>query len=156
VVRKGPIFCNAFVINAVLSLVVRMGVVLPSERFPGGQPRYIHLRVVKFDIDDTVKCSCKYHKRVGIPWCHIIAIVGDVLCSMIDVRWRKSLQAYFGLPGFDKTTIVLLKALKCKRKPCRCIRPATSATYPVCFGDETEKLFSPSSSMTILTGGFWN
>jgi hypothetical protein len=107
-----------------------MVMVLPYERFPGGRPRYIHFRVFKFDIDDTVTCSCKYHTRVGIPCRHIISIVGDVLCSMIYVMWRHSLQAYVCLPGFDKITIILLKALKCKKKPCRCIRPASSATYP--------------------------
>jgi hypothetical protein len=78
-------------LSEMVYLVVRMGMVFPSERFPGIRPRYIHLRVVKFDIDDTVTCSCKYHKRVGIRYHHIKAIVGDVLCSMIDVRWRKSL-----------------------------------------------------------------
>jgi hypothetical protein len=61
-------------------LVLRMGMELSSERFLGGRPRYIHLRVVKLYTDDTVKCSCKYHKGVGIPCLHIIAIVGDVLC----------------------------------------------------------------------------
>jgi hypothetical protein len=121
-------------LSQMVYLVVRMGMVLPSERFPGGRPRYICLRVVKFDIDDNVTCSCKYHNRVGIPCHHIIAIVGDILCSMIDVRWRKSLQAYFGLPGFDKITVILLKALKCKKKPCRCIHPASSTTYPFLWG----------------------
>jgi hypothetical protein len=64
----------------VVYLVVRMGMVLSSERFPGGRPRYIRLRVVKFDIDDTLTCSCKYHKKGGIPCRHIISIVGGVLC----------------------------------------------------------------------------
>jgi hypothetical protein len=121
-------------------VVVRLGMVLPYERFPGGRPRYIRLIVVKFDIDDTVTCSCKYHKIVGIPCRHIIAIVGDVICSIIYVRWRKSLQAYFGFRGFERITIILLKALKCKKKPCRCIRPASSATYPLGGGAE-EKYF---------------
>jgi hypothetical protein len=84
-----------------LYLVVRMGMELPSEIFPGGRPRCIRLRVVKFYIDDTVTCSCKCHKRVGIPCRHIIAIVGDFLCNMIGVRWRSSLQAYFDVPGQD-------------------------------------------------------
>jgi hypothetical protein len=50
-------------------LVLRMGMVFPSERFSGGRPRYIRLRVVKFDIDYTVTCSCKYHKRVCTITC---------------------------------------------------------------------------------------
>jgi hypothetical protein len=41
-------------LSQVVYLVVIMGMVLPSERFPGGRPRYIRLRVVKFDIDGTV------------------------------------------------------------------------------------------------------
>jgi hypothetical protein len=61
---------------------------------------------------------------------------------MIDVRRRKSLQAYFGLPGFDKITVILLQYLKCKKKPCRCIRPASSATYPV-LGDAEEEYAVP-------------
>jgi hypothetical protein len=130
-------------LSEMVYLVVIMGMVLTSEIFPGGRPRYIRLRVVKFDIDDTVTCLCKYHKRVGVPRSHIIAFVGDVLCSMIDVRWINSLQAYFGLPGFDKITIILLKALKCKKNPCRCIRPVPSVTYPVCFGYAAENYVVP-------------
>jgi hypothetical protein len=71
---------------------------------------------------------------------------------MIDVRWRKALQAYFGVKGFDKIIIVLLKALTQKRKPCRCIRPAPSTTYPVYVGYAADTYFFPSRSMTILTG----
>jgi hypothetical protein len=44
-------------LSQMVYLVVIMGMVLPSERFPGGRPRYIRLIVVKFDIDDTVTCS---------------------------------------------------------------------------------------------------
>jgi hypothetical protein len=81
---------------------------LPTEMFTGGRTRYIHLRIVKFDIDYTVtSCSCKYHHIVGITCRHIIAVVGDVLCSMIDVRRRKTLQHYFGAKGFDDMTQVL-------------------------------------------------
>jgi hypothetical protein len=128
-------------LSQMVYLVARMGMVLPSERFPGGRQRYIRLRIVNFDVDDTVTCSFKYHKRVDIPCRRIIAIVGDVLCSMIDVRWRKSLQACFGLQGFDKITIILWKALKYKKKPCRCIRPASSATYPWGGGGGAEEKY---------------
>jgi hypothetical protein len=43
-------------------LVVRMGMELPADMFPGGRPSYICLIIFKFDIDDNVTCSCKYHK----------------------------------------------------------------------------------------------
>jgi hypothetical protein len=53
-------------------------------------------------------------------------------------------QAYFGVKGFDKITIhVLLKSLKCKRKPRRCIHPSHSATYPVYVGHAADKYVVP-------------
>jgi hypothetical protein len=119
-------------LSEMVYLVARIGMELPTERFPGGRPRYIRLRIIKFDIDDTVICSFKYHHRAGIPCRHIIAAVGVVLCSMIDVRWRKTLQ--FGAKGFDNMTLVLLKALKSERKACRCVRPPPCETYPVFMG----------------------
>jgi hypothetical protein len=73
-------------LSQMVYLVVIVSMVLPSERFPGGRLIYFRPRVVKFNIDYTVTCSCKYHKKVGVPCCHIIAIVGYVLCSIIDAR----------------------------------------------------------------------
>jgi hypothetical protein len=125
-------------------LVVRIGMELPTEKFPGGKPRYTCLRIVKFDIDDTVTCSCKYHQRVGIPCHHIIAVVGDFLCIMIDVRWRNTLQHYCGANCFDNNmTHILLKAVNIKRKACRCVRPTHCETYPVFNRHADEKYGVP-------------
>jgi hypothetical protein len=66
-------------ISQVVYLFVGIGMVLPSKRFLGGRPRYFRIRVVKLDINDTLTCSCKDHKRFGISFRHIIAIVGDVI-----------------------------------------------------------------------------
>jgi hypothetical protein len=119
-------------LSEMVYLVLRMGMELPTESLSVGRPRYVRLIIVKFDIDNTVTCSSKYHQRVGIPFHHIIAVVGDVHCSMIDMRWRKALQHYFGVKGLDNMTRILLKALKSKRKACRCIRK-TPCEYPIYF-----------------------
>jgi hypothetical protein len=84
-----------------------------------------------------------YHHRVGITCRHIIAGGGDAHCSMIAVRWRQTLQHYFGDKGFDNITQVLLKSLKSKRNACRCPCPSPSLTYPGCIGNLEEKHFVP-------------
>jgi hypothetical protein len=109
-----------------------------TRKVPRGGTKYIRVRIVKLDIDDTVTCAFKYHQRFGILCRHIIAVVGDVICSMIDgrwrCRWRNTLQHYFSANGFDNMTQVLLKSLKRKIKACRCHRSPPCETYPVCIG----------------------
>jgi hypothetical protein len=42
---------------------------------PAGRPQIVRLRVVKFEVDGSVCCSCEFFERVGIVCRHILATV---------------------------------------------------------------------------------
>jgi hypothetical protein len=76
--------------------VVAKKVELSPKAIPGGRPQIVRLRVVKFEVDGSVCCSCEFFERVGIVCRRILAIVHGVDESMIDARWRAALGFFFG------------------------------------------------------------
>jgi hypothetical protein len=89
--------------------VVAKKVELSPIAIPGGRPQIVRLRVVKFEVDGSVCCSCEFFERVGIVCRHILAIVREVDESMIDVPWRAALGFYFG-----KRCMLESQVLSCK------------------------------------------
>jgi hypothetical protein len=75
-----------------LFLVVAKKVELNPNAIPGGRPQIIRLRIVQFEVDGSVYYSCEFFERVGIVRWHILAIVQLQDESMVDVRWRASLD----------------------------------------------------------------
>jgi hypothetical protein len=75
--------------------VVAKKVELSLIAIPGGRPQIVRLRVVTFEVDGSVCCSCNFFERVGIVCRHILAIFPDLDESMVDVHWRASLEFYF-------------------------------------------------------------
>jgi hypothetical protein len=88
--------------------VVAKKVELSPIVIPGGRPQIVQLRVVKFEVDGSVCCSCEFFERVGILSRHILAIVHEVDESMIDVRWRAALGFYFGKQMYARVTSVIM------------------------------------------------
>jgi hypothetical protein len=69
VMRKDNIFVKS--IGQFLYYVVAKIVELSSISIPGGRPQIVRLRVVKFEVDGSVCCSCEFFERVGIVCRHI-------------------------------------------------------------------------------------
>jgi hypothetical protein len=64
------------------------------KAIPGGRPKIVRLRVVKFEVDGSVCCSCDFFEMVGIVCRHILEIVYNLDESMVDVLWRAALGFY--------------------------------------------------------------
>jgi hypothetical protein len=92
--------------------VVAKKVELSLIAIPGGRPQIARLRVVTFEVDGSVCCSCDFFERVGIVCRHILAIVPGLDESMVDVRWRSALGFYFGKPMYARVTSVIMQALE--------------------------------------------
>jgi hypothetical protein len=81
-----------------LFLVVAKKVELHPNYIPGGCPQIIRLRVVKFEVDGSVCCSCDFlTKKVGIVYIHILAIAHLLDESLVDMGLRGALDFYFGV-----------------------------------------------------------
>jgi hypothetical protein len=91
--------------------VVAKKVDLSPIAIPGGRPQIVRLRVVKFEVDGSVCCSCEFFERIGIVCRQILAIVHEVDESMIDVRWRAALGFFLGKNMYARVTSVIMQAL---------------------------------------------
>jgi hypothetical protein len=67
---KNNYFVNSM--GQLLFFVVAKIVELNPNAIPGGQPQIVRLRVVKFEVDGSVCCSCDFFERVGIVCIHIL------------------------------------------------------------------------------------
>jgi hypothetical protein len=123
--------------------VVPKKVVLSPIAIPGGRPQIVRLRVVKFEVDGSVCCSCEFFERVGILCRHILAIVHEVDESMIDVRWRAVLRFYFGKKMYARVTSVIMQALESSLKKVKACIPSLETSYPEYSDGANESLFSP-------------
>jgi hypothetical protein len=110
---------------------------------PGGRPQIVRLRVVKFEVDVSVCCSCEFFERVGIVCRHILTIVHEVDESMIDVRWRAALGFYFGKPMYARVTSVIMQTLESSLKKVKACIPSLETSYPVYSDGANESCFSP-------------
>jgi hypothetical protein len=108
-----------------------------------GRPQIVRLRVVKFEVDGSVYCSCEFFERVGIVCRHILAIVHEVDESMIDLRWRAALRFYFGKPMYARVTSVIMQALESSLKKFKACIPIMETSYPVYIDGANESCFSP-------------
>jgi hypothetical protein len=66
--------------------VVSKTVELNSNAIPGDQPQIVRFRVVQFQVDSSVCCSCDCFDKFGIVCRHALAIVHLLDESMVDVR----------------------------------------------------------------------
>jgi hypothetical protein len=127
--------------------VVAKKVELSIIAIPGGRPQIVRLRVVKFEVDGSVCCSCEFFERVGIVCRHILAIVHAIVHevneSMIDVRWRAALGFYFGKSMYARVTSVIMQALESSLKKVKACIPSLESSYPVYSDGENESCFSP-------------
>jgi hypothetical protein len=103
----------------------------------------VQLRVVKFELDGSVCCSCEFFERVGIVCRRILAIVHEVDESMIDVRWRAALGFYFGKKMCARVTSVIMQALESYLKKVKVCIPSLETRYPAYIDGANESLFSP-------------
>jgi hypothetical protein len=123
--------------------VVAKKVELSLIAIPGDRPQIVRLRVVKFEVDGSVCCSCEFFERVGIVCRHILAIVHEVDESMIDVRWRAAPGFYFGKPMYARVTSVIMQALESSLKKVKACIPSLETSYPVYSDGANESCFSP-------------
>jgi hypothetical protein len=146
-IAQGPsdpekqLFCQEH--RAVLLLWGGQKVVLSPIAIPGGLPQIVRLRVVKFEVDGSVCCSCEFFERVGIVYLHILAIVHEVDESVIDVRWRAALGFYFGKPMYARVTSVIMQALESSLKKLKASIPSLETSYPVYRDGANEACLSP-------------
>jgi hypothetical protein len=96
--------------------VVAKKVELSLIAIPGGRPQIVRLRVMTFEADGSVCCSCDFFERVGIMCRNILAIVPHLDESMVDIRWRAALGFYFGKPMYARVTSVIMQALESSLK----------------------------------------
>jgi hypothetical protein len=139
--RKDNYFVKS--IGQLYYYVVAKKVELSPIAIPGGRPQIVRLRVVKFEVDGSVCCSCEFFERVGIVCRHILAIVHEVDESMIDVRWRAALGFYFGKKMYARVTSVIMQALESSLKKVKACIPSLETSYPVYSDGANESLFSP-------------
>jgi hypothetical protein len=118
-------------------------VVLSPISIPGGRPQIVRLRVVKFEVDSSVCCSCDFFEMVGIVCRHILAIVHEVDESMIDVHWRATLGFYFGKKMYARVTSVIMQALESSLKNVKACIPSLETSYPAYSDGANESIFSP-------------
>jgi hypothetical protein len=112
---------------------------------PGGRPQIVRLRVVTFEVDGSVCCSCDFFERVGIFCRHILAVVPSLDESMVDIRWRAALGFYFGKPMYARVTSAIMQALESSLKKFKSCIPSQETSYPVSSDGANESLFSPFS-----------
>jgi hypothetical protein len=60
---------------------------LNPSALPGGRPQIVWLRLVNFDIDGCVSCSCELLEMDGIVCRHILAIIQVMDETMCDIQY---------------------------------------------------------------------
>jgi hypothetical protein len=124
-------------------LVVAKKVELNPNAIPCGRQKIIRLRVVQFEVDGSVCCSCDFFERVDIVCRHTLAIVHLLDESMVDVRWRGSLGFYFGKPMYSRVTSVIMQALESSLKKFKAPIPHQAICYPEFNNGAKECHFPP-------------
>jgi hypothetical protein len=135
---------NYFVksMGQLLFFVVDKIVELNSNAIPGGRPQIVGLRVVQFEVDGSVCCSC-YFLKAGIASRHILAIFHNLDEHIIDFHRRATLGFYFGNPMYARATSVIIQALESSLKKDKASIPPHEICYPVYSNGEKESCFSP-------------
>jgi hypothetical protein len=129
--------------DQLLFFAVAKIVELNPNAIPGGRPQIIRLRVVQFEVDGSVCCSCDYFERVGIVCRHILTIVHNLDESMVDVGWRSSLSFYFGKKIYARVTSVVMQALESSLKKVKASIPLQDTCYPMYSDGAKESYVSP-------------
>jgi hypothetical protein len=109
----------------------------------GGRPQIVRLRLVNFDIDGCVSCSCELFERVGIVFRHTVAIIQVMDETMCDIRRREALGFYFGVEMYEHVSSVVMKALLSSLKKIKCHIPPEPAQYPSYNDGAQEVHFAP-------------
>jgi hypothetical protein len=100
---------------------------------------------VKFEVDGSVCCSCKYFERVGIVCRNILAIFHNLDESMVDVRWRAALSFYFGKTMYARVTCVIMQVLDSSLKKVKACIPTQDTSYTMYSDGSKESFFLPFS-----------
>jgi hypothetical protein len=120
--------------SQLLFLVVTKKVELNPNAIPGGWPQIVRLRVVQFEVDGSVCCSCEFFEMVGIVCRNILAIAHLLDESMADVRWRGTLGFYFGKAMYARVTSVIMQALESSLKKVKAPIQPQAVWYPFSEG----------------------